>query len=241
MIESDPILGNVLATHPVDRARLLLPAGVLVSVVAVVLNFTLAEIEGWGPPLTVIVMAGVALGAGWWVLHLWNREVILYQNGFSYREGGRPVLFMYEEITSIRQRGEQLAYFGGLIRRATFRFSITGIRGERITLTNLYRNIGALGERLEERTNRVLGPMIDSRLKTGEKIPFSDTLRLSREGLHESRRDLSWSAFGGYKVSDRRLRLLETDGTEWYSAPLSEIDNIALLLGLLRERGAKGT
>lgn len=239
MIESDPILGNILASHPIDRARLLLPAGLLVGVVAVVLNFTLAEVDGWGPAATVIVMAAVALGAGWWVLHLWNREVVLYQNGFSYREGGRPVLFLYEEITSIRQRGQQLAYFGGLIRRSTLRFDVTGIRGEHFALTNRYRNIDSLGERLEERTNRVLGPMLESRLKTGEKIPFSDSLRLSNSGLHEGGRNLPWEQFGGYKASGGRLQLLAADGTEWYSAALGEVDNLGLLIGLLRE--AKGS
>ncbi|MBZ0286632.1 MAG: hypothetical protein K8I30_03390 [Anaerolineae bacterium] len=238
MFESDPILGNVIATYPSDRTRLLLPAGIIIGVVAIVLNFTVAAIDAWwAPPLTVILMGAISLVAGWPVLHLWNREVVLYDNGFSYREGGRTVYFLYHEIASLRQRGQQLAYFGGLIRRATFRFTLTTIRDERMVLTNLYRNIGQMGARIEAKVNPLLAPQIDDRLSRGEKVPFSDTLRLSREGLYEGGRELLWDSFAGYAIAGGRLSLLSRpDKAEWYSVPLGDVDNIKLLINLLKQR-----
>src|SRR5689334_18885938 len=223
MFESDPILGNVIAVYPSDRTRLLLPVAIIIGVVGLVLNFTVATIEAWwGPPLTVIIMSAVSLAAGWPVLHLWNREIILYDNGFSFREGGRTVYFLYHEVRSLRQRGQQLAYFGGLIRRATFRFTVTTIRDERMVLTNLYRNIGQMGARLEAKINPLLAPQIDEQLSRGEKVPFSDTLRLSQKGLHEAGRDLPWESFAGYSVKGGMLRLLaRPDKSEWYAVPLS--------------------
>jgi hypothetical protein len=237
MFESDPILGNVIAIYPSDRTRLLLPVAIIIGVVAVVLNFTVATIDAWwGPPLTVIIMAAVSLAAGWPLLHLWNREVILYDNGFSFREGGRTVYFLYYEVNSLRQHGQQLAYFGGLIRRATFRFTVTTIRDERMVLTNLYRNIGQMGARLEAKINPLLAPQIDERLSKGEKVPFSDTLRLSRDGLSESGRDLLWDSFTGYTVKGGMLHLLaRPDKSEWYSVALGDVDNIKLLLTLLKQ------
>ena len=238
MIEADPLLGNVIANYPSNRARLMIPAAIIIGVVAVVLNFTVAALETWwSPPLTVILMGAVSLIAGWPVLHLWNREVVLYDNGFSFREGGRTVYFLYPEVKSLRQQGQQLAYFGGLIRRATFRFTITTIRDERMILTNLYSNIGQLGARLEAKINPILAPLIDEQLSRGEKVPFSDTLRLSREGLHEGDRNLPWSSFGGYKIKAGRLQLFtHTNGDEWFSLPLAEVDNITLLLSLFKQR-----
>jgi hypothetical protein len=237
MIESDPILGNVIATYPSDRIRLLLPAGIIIGVAAVVLNFTVAAIDAWwAPPLTIILTSAISLAAGWPVLHLWNREVVLYDNGFSFREGGRTVYFLYHEVSSLRQRGQQLAYFGGLIRRATFRFTLTTIRDERIALTNLYRNIGQLGARLEAKINPLLAPQLDERLSKGEKVPFSDTLRLSRDGLHESGRDLLWDLFAGYAIQGGRLHLLtRPDKSEWFSIALGDVDNIKLLITLLKQ------
>lgn len=238
MIEADPLLGNVIANYPSNRARLMIPAAIIIGVVALVLNFTVAAIEAWwSPPLTVILMGAVSLVAGWPVLHLWNREVVLYDNGFSYREGGRTEYFLYPEIKSLRQQGQQLAYFGGLIRRATFRFTITTIRDERMILTNLYSNIGQLGARLEAKINPILAPQIDDQLSRGEKVPFSDTLRLSQQGLHQGGRDLPWSSFGGYQIQGGRLHLLaRLDGNEWFSLPLAEVDNITLLLSLFKQR-----
>jgi len=237
MLEADPLLGNVIATYPSNRARLLIPAAIIIGGIAVVLNFTVAAIETWwAPPLTIILMGAVSLVAGWPVLHLWNREVVLYDNGFSYREGARTVYFLYPEIKSLRQRGEQLAYFGGLIRRATFRFTLTTIRDERMTLTNLYKNVGQLGARLEAKINPLLARQIDQQITRGEQVPFSNTLRLSRDGLHEGGRDLPWTAFGGYKIQAGRLHLLAAPGdNDWFSLPLGDVDNIALLLALLKQ------
>jgi hypothetical protein len=236
MLEADPVLGAVVATYPADRARLLIPAALMIGVVAVLLNFTLAAVPDWGPPLTVGLSALVSLIVGWWVLHFWNREVILYENGFSYREGGRDVLFHFAEIHSFRQHAEQMAYFGGRLRRVSYRFTMIGLHGERIVLGNLYRRVGELGLRLEQGINRQLEPAIRDRLAKGERVPFSDTLRLSNDGLHERGHDLAWPDYGGYQLSGGQLTLRAADGSAWFSLPLSEVDNLLILVKLLRER-----
>jgi hypothetical protein len=235
MLDSDPVLGTPIANYPSNRARLLIPAVVVVGVVSVILNFTVAEIEGWGPPLTILIMGVITMAAGWWVLHYWNREVILYGDGFSYREGGKDVYFLYAEIASIRQRAEQLAYFGGLIRRVNTRFTLTTIRGETMTFTTLYSSVERLGAHLEQKVNESLEPHLAKKISEGEKIAFSDTLKLSRAGLHEGSRDLAWEQFGGYKVGGGKLTLWTRDGEEWFRLALREIDNIPILLHFLRQ------
>lgn len=235
--DADPVLGAVIASYPIDRLRLLLPAGAVCASLAVMLNFTLAQAPvWWGPALTVAIMAAVALVAGWWVLHLWNREVVLYEFGFSYREGGRVVPFLYPEIASLRQRAERLSYFGGLVRREVYRFTLTTIRGERIVLGSRYRRVAELGVRLEERLNHSLLPILQERLARGERIPFSDTLRLSAGGLHDGERALSWDDFGGFRIAGGQLAALDRGGATWFSLPLPDVDNVALLLELTRSR-----
>lgn len=235
MFESDPLLGAYLANYPSDRMRLLIPAGLVTGVIAVALNFTTGAVdEWWGPPLTIILMAAIVLGIGWRVLHFWNREVVLYEHGFSFREGGRNVFFLYHEVASIRQQAERLAYFGGLIRRTRYHYTLITIRGEKIVLTNLYRHVDRLMERLEAKVNALNEPQIIDRINAGEKIPFSDNLRISSTGLHEKGRDLAWSDFGGYKAANGQLALLQKDGTVWLSLPLPDVDNLALLIGILK-------
>jgi Family of unknown function (DUF6585) len=235
MIEADPMLGPVLANYPSDRMRLLIPAVIVVGVVAVILNFTVAEIEGWGPPLTILIMGAVSLAAGWWVLHFWNREVTLYEKGFTYREGALDVQFLYAEIASMRQRAEQLAYFGGLFRRVRYHYTLKTIRGEIMTLDNLYRHVDKLAEQIEQKLVAELEPYLAGKIARGESIPFSDTLRLSSTGLLEGSRELAWEQFGGYKTGGGHMTLLASDGSEWFSLPLPEIDNIPILIHFLRE------
>ena len=104
MLEADPVLGPVIANYPSDRMRLLLPAVIVVGVASVIFNFTIAEIEGWGPPLTILCMGAVTMVMGWRVLHFWNREVVLYEKGFTYREGAEDVQFLVEVLADIRDQ-----------------------------------------------------------------------------------------------------------------------------------------
>jgi hypothetical protein len=242
MLDADPVLGNIIGIFPSDRARLVFPAALISGVVAVILNFTLAAVpDWWGPVLTTIIMALVVLALGWRALHFWNREVVLYEKGFSYREGAHTVLFLYHEILSIRQSGQQLAYFGGLIRRSTLQFTLTALHGETMLLDNLYKRVDTLGAQIEAKVYPILEPYLNERMAAGEKIPFSATLRVSSSGLHERGRELTWEQFGGYQVSGGHLRLLALpDQSEWLSLPLPEVDNLPLLVKLLKGRQSGG-
>jgi len=238
MIEADPVFGKVIANYPSDRIRLMAPAVVISGVVSVILNVTLAEVDAcWGPALTVIIMAAVVLGLGWRVLHFWNREIVLYEEGFSYREGARPIFFLYHEVLSVRQQGQRLAYFGGLIRRNTYKFTLTTLRGEVMILDNTYVRIEELGANVEKKIYAVLEPYLKEEMAKGEKIPFSDTLRLSNNGLEKKGRELPWEEFDGYKISGGQISIFaQPDTSVWLSIPLPEVDNVPILIRWLKQR-----
>jgi hypothetical protein len=236
MLQDDPVLGAVIANYPSDRFRLLFIAGLIGSVPSLIISLTIAQVEEWwGPVLTVLLTASLALPLAWYVLHLWNREVIVFARGFSYREGGRIVYFLFSEIRSLRQRAEQVRYLG-LFRRKIYQVTMTTTKDEVIRLTNLYRRIGELSARLDQGIHTALTPLITRRLLDGERVDFSDTLQMSAEGLHESGRDLPWGAFSGYKVERGKLLLLDQSAQIWFSLPLTQVDNLTLLVDFLRQR-----
>ena len=236
LIDPDPILGQPLAHFPSNRLRPMIIAGVIGWPMALVLGLTTAQVtEWWGPVVTVILMALVVLVLGWYILHGWNREIILYERGFSYREGSNTVFFRYNEIASIRLRAERLAYFGGLLKRSIYRFTVTTTEEERFTITNLYNRVDELGTKLTDQINRVLHPQIAQKIADGSAVAFGDTLTLKADGLHEAGRDLLWADYGGYQVGGHRLALLDKTGAVWYALPLPEVDNVTLLVELLRE------
>lgn len=235
-IEADPILGEAIANYPSDRGRPLFIAGVIGGAAAVFLNFTFAAIpEWWGPALTIILMAGLGLALGWYVLHLWNREIILFERGFSYREGSKIVHFFYHELRGVRLRAERLAYFGGRVHRNVYRFTVTTTQGEVFIITNVYRRAAELGTKLTDNLSRTLQPTLATKLERGEPIPFGDRLLVSAAGLDDGERHLMWDEYGGYRIGGRRLALLNKAGEVWFSAPLYEVENITLLLDILRQ------
>ena len=235
MLESDPVLGRVLALHPSNRARLLIPALLIVGVVSFVLNALLVDSA---PLLVMLGTALVALVVGWRALHLWNREVILYERGFTYREGSRTVQFAYSEIVALRQRAERLGYFGGLFKRTIYEYKLTTTAGEHLVLNNLYSSIDRLGEQMEERVNAALRPQIEARWSKGERVPFADDLMVTADGLQQGERRLAWGQCAGYAVEDGALLLLEKTEAKstWLRLPLDSVDNIALLVETIKRR-----
>jgi hypothetical protein len=241
MFEADPLLGEYVAHHPSDRLRLLLQAGSALAVVWFVTTVALLNVEAAvASTITVGIIAAASLALGWYLAHLWNREVVVYARGFSYREGSAVVYVPYNEVRTLRQLAERRTYFGGLLRRTIYRVDMTTIRDEHITLTPLYRRMDALSQRLEAETARALRPAIEKRLAEGERVPFGDTLALSAEGLHEAGRDLPWARFDGFSLQGGRLVLAADDNPDWYSVPLRAVDNLRLLLALLAERQTEG-
>jgi hypothetical protein len=234
-IEVDPVLGRPLANYPSDRLRPLILSAVLCGAVSVVLNFTLATVpEWWGPASTMLIMGLLVLGCGWYVLHVWNREVVLFEHGFSYREGSHTVFFVYSEIKSIRQLAQRLRYLGGLVRRTVYRTTVRTIRDEVITLTNIYRRMDELSVRLEVQFNTVRRPVVEHLLHQGEAVSFGAHLSLSGKGIVAGGNTLSWTDFAGLRPQAGKLILLTNADREWLSIPLEEIDNLLLLLDLLR-------
>ncbi|MDZ4767010.1 MAG: DUF6585 family protein [Chloroflexota bacterium] len=238
-LPADPEFGAVISHHPSDRLRPLIVAAIIGAPVMVGLNFTLARSDAWyGRPLTVIVVAALGLALGWYILHVWNREIVLYELGLSYREGSETVFFFYDEIRSIRLSAERRAYFGGLWRRNVYHFTITTTRDEQFIITNRYRGASDLGAVLEARAIAALRPIIQARLAAGEWVAFTDELRVSATGLRVASlgqlpRELAWAEVSGFGRGNRQLIIHDAAHADWVRLPLAEIDNLMLLMETL--------
>jgi len=237
-LSPDPVYGAVIANFPSDRARLLLIAGGVSASSAVILNFTTAAIPGWiGPALTIVLMAAIVLVTAWYALHLWNREVILYERGFSLREGSHIVFFRYDEVSAVRLRAERLAYFGGLIRRSVYATTIITVREETFTLDNAYRRAAQFGGLLLTKVAPIIRARMDEALNRGEAFSFRG-LTLTPEGIRIDDDVLPWAEAGNARIGGGMLTLRRVDETIWRSVPLKALDNLPILLDALRARAA---
>ncbi|MEL6151359.1 MAG: DUF6585 family protein [Chloroflexota bacterium] len=246
-IPTDPLLGKPVDNFPGRRLRALLIGWPIFIATSLLFNYAFIDVNAfWVAPLVVVTVGFIGLIIGWWVLHQWNREVILYEYGFSYREGSENVPFQYTEVAAIRLRAEQVTYFFGVFRRVIYRIHIRMVNGDRIRLDNTYSRVEKMSDEISKQVYTLLRPVYRAKLNEGEPITFADDLYMTADGLHVSPDAvenappddlfLPWEQSGGYRVASGNLNLLRSDGAVWFVLPLREIDNLVLLLEFVREK-----
>ena len=238
MIEDDPVLGTFVDNYPSDRTRLLIVAGSVLAIVWFVTTVALWQVDDGPASLITVAVIGIAtLIIGWFLAHYWNREVILFKRGFSYREGSYEAYIRFQNVVTIHQKAERFSYFGGLIRRNIYRVTLTTDQDEKIVLhNNFYRKMSDLSLRMDIAVTETLRPKIKQILDDGKKVAFGDDLMIGNLGLHVNDRDLLWEEMTTVNVKGGQLRIASRNDESWYTAPIEDVANIRLLLELLRER-----
>ena len=77
-------------------------------------------------------------------------------------------------------------------------------------------------------------PSYKRHLAAGETVAFGERLALHQDGIKADGQTLPWADFGGYKAAEHQLMLLTTADAVWFKQLLVEIDNLRLLVELLR-------
>lgn len=241
LFDDDPVLGAFIAYYPSNRVRLLLRAGIGYAVPVLFLQVFFAPLDT--ATASIILIGGytlLALIAGWYLTHLWNREVVVYERGFSYREGSHTGLFQYHEIVRIQARTERIAY-ANLFTRDIYDYTLITDQDEHLRLNNVYKNIAELALRLERAITRARKPIVQARLQRGESLAFAHDLHLTRESVEYDGRKLNWDAFQGHQIEDGNLILVARDEPSWARIPLNTLDNQLLLVTLLHEHQPQPT
>lgn len=233
VIEPDPVLGAYIAHHPSNRLLLLILGGIAYAIPVVLLQILFSQADR-NTAAVVLISSFSIIGwmIGWIILHLWNREVILYERGFTYREGSKVRAFPYATIVSFQQRATRFAFFARwpiVIYRATMRTD----QDELLLVNNVYTDVEKLVRRLEGLITRARLPIVAAKFQAGEKVPFGP-ISLSGQALHVGDKTLLWSEWGGYRFANNQLVLTDKAGAEWAALPVLEIDQILLLVGLMK-------
>jgi hypothetical protein len=231
----DAVLGDYVSHHPSNRNRLLIRGAIFYGVPIVFLQFFFAELDDTLASIVLVALYAIlAWIVAWYVLHNWNREVIIYERGFTYREGSQTAVLYYSDIITFQQRAEQLAYLG-IIKRNVYEFTLITGKDERIVLNATYQDIAKLGDTLEKRVAEARQPIVEALLEAGERLGFG-VLVMSSEGLQVGDVHLAWADYGHYSAEAGDLVFYTKGDSEGLRVRLAQLDNLFLLVRMLKAR-----
>lgn len=240
-IEDHSVLGRYVSHHPSRREVLLFRGGLAYTAVVMGLNLIFINDEStvveYGLPIVFVMCALVVF---WYIAHYWNREVILYQNGFSYRQGSQQGEFYYAEIAALKPNVQRATYFG-VFTRTNFKYLLKTQLDESLLITNLYSDVEKLTDRLERFIIRDRLPLIQDEIGRGIIVDFGDGLRVSNMGVEYDGRELFWHEFVGYKAKQGKLHIQSKTDDAWAEIALDTIDNLLLLVAFLKTRRTEAT
>lgn len=234
--EADPILGKYLAHHPSNRLRLMIIGGILYTVPVGIMQIIFWDVENELAsiflPISFAIIAGAIL---WWILHHWNREVVLYGRGFSYRQGSRTAYILYSSVVQLKQHIEGVSFLG--FSRTVYDYELTTDIDEKLKINNVYSRVDALTRALEAYIARDRLIIMRKKMEEGQTLDFNANLRITGEGIMLDDELLAWQDFKTQRVKNGQLLLQGNHDEIWGTMSVEEINNPILLIALLKERG----
>ncbi len=234
--EADPVLGKYLSHHPSNRLRLMIIGGILYMLPVGIMQLIFWNIENnFASIFLPISFAAIAGAVLWWMLHHWNREVVLYERGFSFRQGSATAYILYANVLQLIQHIERVGFLG--FSRTVYHYQLITDIDETLIINNIYSNPDKLTRSLEAYIARDRLPVVRTNIAEGQAVEFARNLRITREGIMLDDTELFWQEFKAQRVKDGQLILQSHDNETWGIIPVSEINNPVLLIALLKHRG----
>ena len=98
-----------------------------------------------------------------------------------------------------------------------------------------YDPFGDLVRAVQERVSLPRLAHACASLERGERVAFG-ALSLSDEGLHTKEHDIAWSELDSVQIVDPVAIELRAHGRTWRRLSIGDVDHVAVLGALLRER-----
>lgn len=236
-VDDDPVLGRYLVHYTTDRLRLMLQAGVIYALSALVINVATFSLEGTLVNVVVpLLYTLVALPLIWAAAHLWNREVILFERGFTYRQGSVVAAFPYINIVQMHISLQRVLYFG-IVPYERAVGILESDQGDRMRIDNVFKDARKLLQALERTITKARLPLVNQQIARGDSVAFG-ALTLTGTGITDTaNRTLPWAAFTRVALDGDGLQIIS--GSEsWGRYIEADLHSAAVLVAVLKERSA---
>ncbi|MEO1643902.1 MAG: DUF6585 family protein [Chloroflexota bacterium] len=231
--DPDPVLGKYVSHHPSNRLLLLIRAGIFYAIAVVVLQLIFFTVPDEAAAIFLpIAFAGIAGIALWYTLHHWNREVVLYERGFTFRQGSDTAYILYANVVKLMQNIEVIG--GGSFKRRFFDYKLITDVDEVLPITNVYSNPDKLTRLLERAITRDRLQIMQEQLSRGEEVALAENFKLTPDGILLPDKELFWRELADARVKQGHIIIASTSDEAWHSAPTDSFDNPMLALAALK-------
>jgi hypothetical protein len=156
-----------------------------------------------------------------------NLRVYLFQNGFIYAKGGRLDVVRWDQVRYVWQRITRNRYGN-----TSHRYKIERNDGATFTLNSMLKNVGILGQNIQQAVTQVHLPQAIAAYNAGNTIPFGP-LSISLQGLSNGKEILPWNQQQNLLLN-RGYLLARRQGTNhnWAKVAVSRIPNYLVFIKL---------
>ena len=111
-------------------------------------------------------------------------------DGFVFLKGTVATAYRWDQVSFVWQR--IVAYYRYGIRTGTsYKYTVQRSDGVQIVMTEMFRNINQLGDRLQREVSNRLAPQALAAVKAGQTLPFGP-FSLNWQGLTTPRESIPW-------------------------------------------------
>ena len=238
--EATAVLGRQQAqyTSSTRRNSLLIFFGVLFLIGAFAAGYAFFNADPKEPDregMIVVAVLFAAIGVPLFGMGLAQRgkTVEVYEHGLVRVKGKNVKVTRWDDINAVWQRITR-NYYNGIYTGTTYVYTIQTKNGEKFKITNVYKDIEALGNSIQsEVTKRLLPPMVRA-YQNGQTVSFGK-LSLNPQGLIYKDKQLAWNEIKDLKI-ERGFISVKKEGGRWFnwaSVSAANVPNLFVFLAMI--------
>lgn len=169
-----------------------------------------------------------------WITYAnWGKAIVLYQNGFAYKDRRGLRLWRWKDVAALRMAVTRHDLFG-INTGATHVYSVENRNGSRLALNDAFRRVEELARVVEENTFPLLFEQASQQYNSGRNLAFGPVM-VNQASIQIGRKSYAWGEVQQVSIQQGILKVSKKGGG-WLSgarAAAADIPNLRVLLSII--------
>lgn len=200
--------------------------------------------EGDSTPRLLIIMGvlilaflGGAVWQFWLAISNRNLRIVVFERGLASIRGGRADILRWDDITTVTQQVTDHYRYGVKVNTSHV-YRVTLQNGRKVAFNDVIKNVGTLGETIQQKATAHLLPEAIRTLDSGTALTFN-RLIISREGIGTVKGIAPWPEVDSVQMK-AGLITVTRNGKSWISQTAAQTPNLFVFLALAeRMKGSR--